>query len=169
MNSGRRVVGWVFAAVIVAGASFWISWGAESKVVQPINFSHEKHANLKLPCSLCHKFYTTREVSGPPGVATCTLCHAATVPKSPEMVKLRAYIAQKREIPWKRVYKVPDHVFYSHRTHVVDAKLPCATCHGPIEKQAAALTRPLKPITMEGCMECHRSRKVTNDCNACHR
>jgi len=164
-----RPAGWLLVAVVVAGGVYWLTATAGSSVVQPINFSHQKHAALKLPCSMCHKFYASRLVSGRPGVAICTLCHAAMAPKSPEMVKLRRFIDNKQEIPWKRVYKVPEHVFYSHRAHIVDAKLKCQTCHGEIEKQKNALTRPLRPISMDDCMDCHRARKVTTDCNACHK
>ncbi|MBI3126284.1 MAG: hypothetical protein HYZ11_01595 [Candidatus Tectomicrobia bacterium] len=160
---------WFIVAVAVMSGAYWLNAGARPAVVQPIDFSHQKHLAIKLPCAMCHRFYAARQSSGRPGVAICAMCHAATAPKSPEMVKLRGFIDQKREIPWQRVYKVPEHVFYSHRTHVVDAKVECAVCHGAVEKQTAALTGPLKPISMDACMSCHRDRKVTNDCNACHK
>ena len=170
----RRMSAWVFAAVLVAGGAYWLSSSKGSGEVQPLGFDHEKHLTAKrqsgpITCQTCHRFYSTRLASGRPGVAICADCHATTKPESPEMVKLRRFIDERREIPWKRVYKLPDHVFYSHRTHVVAAKLECETCHGPVGKQNVALVRPLKPILMETCTGCHRAKKVTNDCNACHR
>lgn len=164
-----RTVGWLLLGLAVAVGGYWLGASARTGVVQPIDFGHQKHLAMKLPCSLCHKFYTARQASGRPGVATCAICHAATAPKSPEMAKLRRYIDQKKEIPWRRVYTVPEHVFYSHRTHVVDAKLECAACHGAIERQASVLTKPLKLLSMDTCIDCHRARKVTTDCNACHK
>lgn len=164
-----RIAGWLLLGLAAAVGGYWVSASARTEVVQPIDFSHQKHFTLKLPCNMCHKFFSTRQTSGRPGVATCAICHAALPPRTPEMVKLRRYIEQKKEIPWRRVYTVPDHVFYSHRTHVVDAKLECAACHGAVEKQAKALTKPLKPLSMDACIDCHRARKVTADCNACHK
>ena len=164
-----RTASWILLGLVVAAGGYWLGASAWTEVVQPIDFSHQKHLAMNLPCAMCHKFYTTRQAAGRPGVATCAACHAAMPPKNPETVKLRRYIDQKKEIPWRRVYVAPDHVFYSHRTHVVDAKLECPVCHGAIDKQANALTKPLKPLSMDACMDCHRARKVTNDCNACHK
>ncbi|MFQ6672703.1 MAG: cytochrome c3 family protein [Candidatus Tectimicrobiota bacterium] len=173
MRTGQ-IVGWLLAGTVAAVGAYWFSASGEPAVVQPINFNHEEHLSAKrasgpITCNTCHKFYRTRQSSGRPGVAVCASCHTTTKPKSPEMEKLRRFIDRKQEIPWRRVYKLPEHVFYSHRTHVVDAKLPCATCHGPVETQRKALTRPLQRISMAACMDCHRARNVTNDCNACHK
>ncbi len=188
----RKAGLWLIAAITVAAGAYWISASARSEVIQPINFSHEKHLTAKkkanpITCQTCHNFYKTRMVSGRPRLAICASCHSTTKPTSPEMRKLRSFIDNKQEIPWKRVYRIPKTVFYSHRTHVVNANLSCETCHGDIGAQKEALTRPLKPITMDTCIDCHRSTKVksgastmnggketdthfvTTDCNACHK
>ncbi len=191
----RNAAGWLIAAALIAAGGYWLT--PEPEIIQPIDFSHEKHLLAKraegpITCATCHKFFKTRRTSGRPGVSICASCHATTKPKTPEMAKLRRYIDEKREIPWKRVYKAADHVYYSHRTHVVDAKLFCETCHGPVGSMKKALTRPLVPITMDTCIDCHRRtrveiprngikgsgakgngkksvRFVTTDCNACHK
>lgn len=161
--------GWLLAGAVVFVGAIWYSSTVQTQVVQPINFSHDKHVSLKFPCNTCHRFYMTRQTSGRPGVAVCTPCHIGTKPVSPEMLKLRRYIDNKQEIPWRRVYEVPSRVFYSHRTHVVDGKITCEECHGPVGAQKTALTRPLKKITMDGCIACHKERNITTDCNACHK
>jgi len=60
-------------------------------------------------------------------------------------------------------------VFYSHRRHVVVAKIPCETCHGAIARTSAPPARPLVKIRMKFCIGCHQRRNVTVDCIACHR
>ena len=50
-----------------------------------------------------------------------------------EEEKLAQYAERKAEIRWVRLYRVPDHSFFSHRRHVVLGKLECKTCHGAIE------------------------------------
>ena len=79
------------------------------------------------------------------------------------------YIAQESEIPWERVYRVPDHVYFSHRRHVTGAGLECEVCHGNVKEFTKPASSPAVPVTMENCMSCHRENNVTNDCLSCHR
>ena len=93
------------------------------------------------------------------------------------------------EIPWRRVWRLPPHVFFSHRSHVVAAGVKCQTCHGPMETLDRPPGRPLKQLAMSDCIGCHEqwrwpdegvargaelarvptARRVSTDCNACHR
>ncbi|MBI3004413.1 MAG: cytochrome c3 family protein [Ignavibacteriales bacterium] len=79
------------------------------------------------------------------------------------------YVAKAAEVPWERVYKVPDHVYFSHRRHVVAGRLECEVCHGNVQQFTMPVSLPEIPVTMENCMSCHRKHNVTNDCLSCHR
>lgn len=86
-----------------------------------------------------------------------------------EKAEVAAYIASGENIPWRRIYDMPSHVFYSHRRHVTVAGIECATCHGDIGASTSPPKAPLNNISMRFCMSCHEKQEVTNDCNACHR
>jgi hypothetical protein len=96
-------------------------------------------------------------------------CHRGAVTDNPEEEKVRAYAERGVEIPWRRAFLLPAHVFFSHRRHVVLGGLKCATCHGAVEQESRPLLRPAIALDMDGCMACHAKRNVDNDCAACHR
>jgi c(7)-type cytochrome triheme protein len=85
------------------------------------------------------------------------------------MRALKAYIDQKKEVPWVRIYRLPDHVYFSHRRHVGAGKLRCQTCHGQVQQFTEPAPRPVVEPTMDNCIDCHRQKKASVDCNACHR
>lgn len=93
--------------------------------------------------------------------------------ESDEKAKLAAYVESWKksgeDIPWRRIYDVPSHVYYSHRRHVTVAGIECATCHGDIGASTAPPRAPLNDISMAFCIACHEEQEVTTDCNACHR
>jgi hypothetical protein len=146
---------------------FFIGFCAESKPGQPIDFSHKKHVEQGLACDTCHKYYKTQIFSGIPEIAVCLECHKEPVTKSPEEEKIRQFSKKGEAIPWKQIYREPDHVFYSHR-HVVLGKIECQTCHGEIAQSENPPTKPFVRMTMGWCMNCHAKKGVTNDCLACH-
>ena len=98
----------------------------------------------------------------------CATCHTGE-DENPGAKAVRDYVSENKPIPWKKIYNVPDHVYFSHRRHVALAKLDCAVCHGDMSKAEAPVTRQAVKITMERCVDCHDKMKVTNDCLACHR
>lgn len=55
---------------------------------------------------------------------------------------------------WKRVYRLPDYVAFSHRAHVTNAKAACETCHGAVRE--SDVIRKEKAINMAACMDCHK-------------
>ncbi len=147
---------------------FLIGLGVGSKTEQPISFNHKKHLEQGLECDACHRFYKTQTFSGLPDLNTCLECHKEPATKSPEEEKIRQFQKKREEIPWKRLYREPDHVFFSHRRHVVLGKLQCQTCHGDIGQRETPPAKPWVKMTMNWCMDCHTKNKVTNDCLACH-
>jgi hypothetical protein len=145
-----------------------LSLGLGSRGEQPISFNHKKHAEQGSGCDTCHRSFKTQTFSGMPGLATCLECHNEPVTKSPQEEKIRQFQKKGQEIPWRRIYEQPDHVFFSHRRHVVLGKTLCATCHGDIGQSERPPTKSWVKMTMNWCMECHTKNKVTNDCLACH-
>jgi menaquinone reductase, multiheme cytochrome c subunit len=146
----------------------FISLSVGSKAEQPIAFNHKKHMEQGLECDTCHRYYKTETFSGMPDIAVCLECHKEPVTQSPEEEKIRQFAKKGEKISWRRLYKMSDHVFYSHRRHVILGKMECQTCHGTIGQSEKPPTTPFVQMTMGWCMNCHAKKKVTNDCLACH-
>ncbi len=161
-RSGKSYVT-VLAGLIVVGGLlvglFLVSGGRAPAVQQPIQFNHQAHVKVT-GCVLCHRFYETREVAGRPELVRCMLCHAYPVTDKPEAEKLRALAEKGQPIPWVRLTRLPRHVRFSHQRHVVGGKLECSACHGDIAQTTAPPAGPLISITMQFCLDCHRSQTV---------
>lgn len=112
-------------------------------------FSHKRHAPLNLPCAYCHAQAKTSERAGLPGEAVCRSCH-------PNEAVAR--------FPTTRVYQVRDMVFFSHEKH---SRVECAECHGAMYEQDV-VTKPFRATSMKACVECHKERRATLACSACH-
>lgn len=139
-------------------------------VRQPIAFSHRKHvAGLGLECSVCHEHYATGAHSGLPTLATCLGCHEEPLTDSAAEKELRALAKGARPPAFEKLFRLPDHVYYSHRRHVTVARLECETCHGAIADSEAPPSRPLVRITMDTCLGCHAIKGVNTGCAHCHR
>ena len=138
-------------------------------VTQPIQFSHLAHTENGLSCDVCHEFVEQASFAGIPTTDGCMICHQGAMTESPEEEKVRQYAEEGKDIPWQRIYEVPGDVYFSHRRHVRLAEIPCAECHGAVGESSVPLPRPAVAISMDRCTACHAERKVTNDCNACHR
>jgi len=170
------------AAVLAVVLLTWGSLGLweTSGVTQPIQFPHKTHVDLNLQCTSCHERAERGAVAGRPQTALCLSCHAGNDGDG-EIKKVQAY-EQGGEIPWRRVWRLPAHVYFPHRTHVVVAEVQCQTCHGPMETLERPPARPLRTLSMGDCIACHekaaaavektaarRTRPLSVDCNACHR
>ena len=133
--------------------------------VQPIPFSHKRHAEASIRCNMCHPNAAKAERAGLPATSQCMTCHAGIKKDSPNIRELAAIHQQEKPIRWARVYRLPDFVFFSHSTHV-NGKVACAVCHGPVEERetlAAEVTHDMKT-----CMACHSARGASNKCHVCH-
>ncbi|MEE9167330.1 MAG: cytochrome c3 family protein [Candidatus Neomarinimicrobiota bacterium] len=138
--------------------------------IQPLLFSHNLHIEeMDLQCGDCHTEATRRARATFPTTEACTTCHDDPLTETETEAQLLAYTHEDREIPWQRIYMVPDHVYFSHRRHVTLGNVPCETCHGNIRSMTEPLDRPLIPVSMDRCMDCHEEHQVTNDCLSCHR
>jgi hypothetical protein len=139
-------------------------------IEQPIQFNHQLHVeDLGAECTDCHAYARTGIRATIPNIGTCADCHYEPVTDAEEETRLIDFIESESPIPWRKVYRVADHVFFSHRRHTAVAELDCVICHGPVGETTEPVIRPFLSITMDRCMQCHEEMEVTNDCIACHR
>ena len=173
--------------VLVLGVLAWGGYGLSGApaVTQPIQFPHKTHVEAGLECTNCHVRAEEGLVAGRPPTEFCLACHSDGEAEG-ELKKLQVFAESGEQIPWRRVWRLPRHVFFPHRTHVVVAQVKCQTCHGPMETLERPPERPLKTLTMSDCIRCHERwqwpegmasqpvrvgarQGVSTDCNACHR
>lgn len=114
---------------------------------------------------LCHQTATTGETAGLPMADVCMVCHRSVAAGSPAIRKVASYSRRHKPIPWARVYRIQDFVFFSHKRHA-DAKVACAACHGQV-CQRDVLKQETK-FSMKFCVDCHKTEKATVKCDACH-
>lgn len=163
-RQAARVAGIGFVLALGLGA-YW----SERYTDQPFPFSHAAHVR-GAACVLCHQGARTGPRAGILDLVGCTGCHAVP-PGNPSAGQRAAW--QKAEAgeaaPWNRLYRLPPHVYFSHRRHVVLAGLECASCHGDLARSTTAPSRPRQIVKMRDCIGCHDREKVTVDCTGCHR
>ncbi len=162
------LIGGVVILLVIAALGIWVSEARRPIIKQPIAFNHKKHIDQGLSCDMCHQYYGAYPVAGLPNTEICMGCHAVELSDSPEEQKVREYGEAGKEIPWKKIYTVPTHVYFSHQRHVTLGKLECTNCHGEMAEQTTPVERPAIDLTMEYCIACHKAEKVTIDCNTCH-
>lgn len=157
---------------------------------QPINYSHELHAGtaktsdgrmgMGIDCQYCHTGVTKGRHAMVPPVSTCMNCHAVARTDRPEIQKLTKFYKEDQPVPWKRVHKLPEHVYFNHSVHV-NKGLQCTECHGDIK--GMKVVTQVKSFMMSDCLECHRTatkkfphlvnltglKKGPENCSACHR
>jgi hypothetical protein len=137
--------------------------------VQPIAFYHKVHAgDLKIDCKYCHFNAERGKHPGVPPMSVCMGCHNHVVSDNPEyqkeIAKLKAIadsgsyeldgvVYEGGVVHWRRVHKLPDHVYFSHQWHV-RAGVACQTCHGPVQEMT--VMRQFSDLTMSWCVDCHR-------------
>ena len=164
----------VFLMVLVSGLLYArLDKGLVSyhSVEQPVDYNHYLHVHQKeLACDDCHAGVKTGYYATIPNIETCETCHSEPQGSSArEKAFVEQYGKTGRPISWQRLFVLPEHVFFSHRLHVVRAEIECKTCHGAMDMQTHAAQRPLRVLTMDDCMDCHRKQNATLDCNGCHR
>jgi mono/diheme cytochrome c family protein len=149
------------------------------KPEQPIRFNHTIHAgkadkkNLQINCVYCHSSAEKSKHAGIPSANVCMNCHqavneSARNPWSTEEIKKiysytgwdgKAYTGTPKPIEWVKVHNLPDHVAFSHATHVSVGKIECQKCHGPIDEQMD-VAEQWAPLTMGWCIQCHNETEV---------
>jgi hypothetical protein len=153
----RLRAGFFFAAALYAA-------GPE----QPLPFSHKVHtATAKLVCRDCHptpeKFGGTM---GFPPVSKCMACHILIAKDHPAIRKLAEFAVLKQAIPWVRVYRLADFVFFDHRFHLMN-EAKCEDCHGAAAEQDV-ISDDLGATKMTFCQSCHVKTHASAGCTTCH-
>ena len=151
---------------------------------QPIPFSHKLHAgDNSIPCLYCHAGATKSRYATVPSTDLCMNCHQVTRTSVDSIQQLTEAYQTGQPIFWKRVHRLPDHVYFDHRPHV-NGGIACQVCHGEVETME--VLQQNMSMRMGNCLSCHRSvhdyirapeyaRDVAPDlagadnCNACHR
>jgi mono/diheme cytochrome c family protein len=151
---------------------------AHYKPEQPIKFNHTLHAgkaeagNLAINCQYCHSTAEKSKHASIPSANVCMNCHKAvnegrSEAGTAEIKKIyehagwdgKEYSTPGNPIAWVKVHNLPDHVAFSHATHVSVGKVDCKECHGPIDEKMD-VAEQWSPLTMGWCIDCHRQREV---------
>ncbi|HEY3397544.1 MAG TPA: cytochrome c3 family protein [Armatimonadota bacterium] len=162
-------VWWLGVAVALAGLALLAAHPQRVGPEQPLPFSHRLHAGDKgISCYFCHPGADRSSVAGLPEVGKCMVCHRVIAPDFAPIKRLRQYYDTGTPIPWVRVYRLSDYVFFNHAAHLRRG-VDCAVCHGNVQgMDRVALNQKL---TMGFCVDCHRrpEYQASVDCWRCHR
>ncbi|MEX2263600.1 MAG: cytochrome c3 family protein [Bryobacteraceae bacterium] len=135
-------------------------------ITQPIAYSHKVHIAAGLVCKNCHTMPGEGFQATYPKATLCMGCHASIKAESAEIQKLARFAKEKQTIPWERVYRVPDYVWFNHALHVQDAGIACGNCHGEVAQRDVLFKE--KSTSMVACMDCHARNNAANGCDVCH-
>jgi hypothetical protein len=154
----------IYAAAFILAALTWTcvslsrsSYSTGQGVVrpQPVPFSHDHHtAGLGIDCRYCHTSVETAGFAGMPPTATCMGCHQIIWANSPVLLPVRESFRTGTPLRWRRVYDLPDFVYFNHGIHVAKG-IGCVSCHGRVDQMP--LLHQATPLLMEWCLDCHRS------------
>lgn len=123
-------------------------------IEQPVPFSHEHHVSgLGIDCRYCHSSVEESAFAGFPPTQTCMTCHSQIWTNAELLEPVRRSWQTGLPLPWRRVHKLPDYVFFNHSIHVQKG-MGCAVCHGQIELMP--LTYKAETLRMQWCLDCHR-------------
>ncbi len=155
-------------------------------LVQPIPFSHKHHAGVfQIDCQYCHSGTDRSPSAGVPSVETCMGCHSQFPASYDELSGIRTlkehWESRKtddpRPIEWLQIHRLPEHVQFRHNRHV-KAGVDCQQCHGRVEELDKVLVQedtkwwpwglPTQTLEMGWCIQCHREKRVSQDCYTCH-
>jgi Cytochrome c7 and related cytochrome c len=161
----NRIARWGLVAVLVlavaipAGLMLWVRTpavtGQGRTATQPIPFDHRIHATgLRIDCLYCHATADRGASAGLPATTVCQPCHNDVWLSGPFFAPVRQSVATGRPIPWQRVNRLPDFVYFNHAIHVAGG-IGCESCHGRVDRMAQI--RQAEPLTMAWCLDCHRN------------
>jgi len=154
----RGIVGAVFSVGLGLAGLYYYAPPEYTRVgyapKQPVAFSHEQHAGrLGMSCLYCHTGVEESPVAKIPPSQTCMNCHQTIKPDSPQLELIRASFTSGKAVPWVRVHKTPDYVYFNHSVHVRRG-VGCVSCHGKVNEMPVIVHE--KPLSMGWCLDCHR-------------
>lgn len=138
---------------------------------QPIAYSHRVHVQAGVECLYCHPSALQSPVAGIPSVQKCMGCHNVIKTESPEIKQVASYYEAGKPIPWVRINRQPDFIYFNHQPHL-GAALNCEICHGDVGQME--VTTQFTKMDMGWCLGCHLDQpeeKVGRlaDCLTCHK
>jgi hypothetical protein len=123
--------------------------------IQPVAFDHHLHVTqLGLDCRYCHTFVDRSEHANVPATSTCMNCHQHIQTDSPALAPVRDSMNQNTSIPWVRIHKTPEYVYFNHAVHV-NRGISCVHCHGKVNEMHTVGQQ--EPLHMAFCLDCHRN------------
>jgi hypothetical protein len=160
-NSAIRaalLVAVLVAAGLPAALMAWVrseyARGQRNPIAQPVPFDHRHHVTDDgIDCRYCHRLTETSSTGGFPSSELCMNCHSQVWNESPLLETVRESFYRDVPIAWRRVYVLPDFVFFDHSIHV-DKGVGCESCHGRVDQMPRVFQVP--PLTMHWCLDCHR-------------
>lgn len=171
MSPARRLL--IGVIVLLSAATGYAAGRAmfrpSERVVQPILFNHQAHVvEAEIGCETCHEYYSSGSHSGLPMLETCLGCHEEPMTESDEELKIGKLAEEGVEDPFRKLFRLADHTYYSHRIHVEVAKIECEVCHGGIARTTTPPERPMIRMTMAFCIDCHETSGASTQCTRCH-
>lgn len=147
----------VIAATVVGGFTYFAT-PKYTRVgympTQPVAFDHSLHVKqVGLDCRYCHTGVETSEHSNVPNTQTCMNCHTQIRKDSARLTEVQKSWQTGKPIPWVRIHKAPDYVYFNHSAHV-NRGVSCVHCHGKINEMQTVWHD--QPQSMSWCLECHR-------------
>jgi hypothetical protein len=128
--------------------------GENITVLQEIPFSHEHHVGrLGFDCRYCHTSVEDSSFAGMPSTEVCMNCHSQIWVGSDMLRPVRESYRTGRPLQWRRVYNLPDFVYFDHSIHIAKG-VGCVKCHGRVDRMP--LLYQATPLTMSWCLDCHR-------------
>ncbi len=146
------LVGLVYFGVAVNRSSWETQVGRP--IEQPVQFTHEHHVQgLGIDCRYCHSSVERSAFADIPPTETCMSCHSQVWTEAPILEPVRESWRTGMPIHWRRVYDLPDFVYFNHSAHVQNG-IGCVTCHGRVDEMP--LLWKAEPLFMQWCVDCHR-------------
>jgi hypothetical protein len=147
------------AAIVVTAVVVWhntmgLAFALDAPVAQPIPFSHKHHVGDDgIDCRYCHNKVEVSGNAGMPATETCASCHSHFYNNQPLLAPIIASYESGRPMHWRRVYDLPDFVYFDHSIHIHKG-IGCVSCHGQVDTMP--LLRRHASLNMEWCLGCHR-------------
>ena len=148
------------ASTLVAGITYYFT-PSYSRVgyqpIQPVAFNHNLHVEqLGMDCRYCHTYVDRSSHSNVPATSTCMNCHSQVQKQAPSLEVVRNSYETGEPIPWVRVHKTPEYVYFNHAAHV-NRGVSCVECHGQVNEMTDEGVYHAEPLSMAFCLECHRN------------
>ena len=148
------VIGGIGTLALVVYLSHPVVREAGYTPVQPVEYSHKLHAgDLGMDCRYCHSTVEKADYAAVPTTEVCMNCHVRVKGESPLLQQVRDSNATGEPIPWVKVHRLPDFVYFSHQAHVTSG-VSCVSCHGRVDQMIEV--KQMEPLSMAWCLECHR-------------